>query len=110
MANVKTAVVDPVTGMFCEDGMAPGRIVVSVEENPDPQLHRYSGDPLKPLRLATPAEQTAATDADIETRLFAQVPTFEPLMQVVYEYLPKETKPATYEDFVVEVKALCKPA
>jgi hypothetical protein len=62
MNDQKTAVVDPVAGVFCPDGLAPGRIVVTVPENPDPRRQRYSGLPETPLRMAT-AEELVAYDA-----------------------------------------------
>jgi len=64
----KTAVVDPATGLFCEDGLADGRIVVAVAENPDPKLHRYSGDPQAPVRSATDAEIAAQAAAQADAR------------------------------------------
>jgi hypothetical protein len=63
MAEQKTAVVDPAALTFCEDGMASGRIVVQVPDNPDPRRHRYSGDPLNPIRDATLDELAAAVAA-----------------------------------------------
>lgn len=57
-----TAIVDPALGVFCEDGMKDGRIVVKVPRNPDPRTDRYSGDPLNPIRSAT-AQELADVDA-----------------------------------------------
>ena len=45
-----TAIVDPVTMLFCDDGMAEGRIVVEVPYNPDVKKECYSGDPKNPDR------------------------------------------------------------
>lgn len=45
-----TAVVDPVTKQFCADGMASGRIVVTVPRNPDPRTEQYSGNPANPIQ------------------------------------------------------------
>jgi len=67
MSEHKTAVVDPVTRLFCEDGMKPGRIVVPVPDNPDPRRNYYSGDPDTPIASWTDA-QVAARD---EARRFA---------------------------------------
>lgn len=58
MANI-TAIVDPKSNVFCEDGMKDGRIVVGVPRTPDAQLERYSGDPADPIRPATDEERTA---------------------------------------------------
>ena len=68
MSEQKTAVADPVTGLFCEDGMKPGRIVVPVPDNPDPRRHRYSGDPEDPIRDATPSEIAYADAATATVR------------------------------------------
>lgn len=62
----KTAIVDPKTMCFCEDGMKPGRIVVLVPDNPDPRLHRYTGNPQSAMRAAT-AEEIAEHDAMMDT-------------------------------------------
>ena len=56
MAERMTAVVD-LSGEFCEDGMKPGRTVVTVPRNPDPSRERYSGNPANPFVEKTPHEQ-----------------------------------------------------
>ena len=58
-----TAVADVSTSKWCPDGLAPGRIVVSVPTNPDVRLHRYTGDPANPIRNAT-AQEIADADAE----------------------------------------------
>ena len=98
-----TAIVDPVTNTFCEDGMKPGRIVVAVPDNPDFRLHRYSGDPLSPFRDATDQELVDAKKAALEQQaldLFNQ----QPLMKALVTVLSKQTKltPAAFTDLVIE--------
>jgi hypothetical protein len=71
MATPITAIVDPVTNQFCDDGMAPGRIVVSVPDTPTPRLQRYSGDSANPFRDATQQEIAAYDASKVAARVAA---------------------------------------
>lgn len=57
MSERITAIVDPMTGEFCSDGMKPGRQIIDVPRNPDPHRERYSGNPANPFVEKTPNEQ-----------------------------------------------------
>lgn len=73
MADVPlTAVVDPATNLFCEDGMSAGRVVVSVPVNPDARAQRYSGNPASPFRVATAQEMTDYDAARVAAAASAQ--------------------------------------
>ena len=58
-----TAIVDPVTMLFCDDGMAEGRIVVEVPYNPDVKKECYSGDPKNPIAVAGEEHVEAIAEA-----------------------------------------------
>lgn len=64
-----TAIIDPVTNQFCIDGMAPGRVVVTVPDTPSPRTQRYSGDPENPFRDATQQEISNYDAAIVSTRV-----------------------------------------
>ena len=83
MAEQMTAIVDA-AGEFCDDGMKPGRTVVSVPRNPDPLRERYSGDANNPIVAKTPNE-IAASVADAKTRANDQLwtPTMDALVTAI---------------------------
>src|ERR1035437_4409102 len=83
MSEQITAVVDPITSMFCEDGMAIGRIIVNVPNNPDSVNQRYSGDPINPIRIATPAEISASLAIVINNNAALQIDSAKALRAAI---------------------------
>lgn len=74
MGDIKTAVVDTVTGFFHADGRRTAdTIVVAVSDNPDPVRHRYSGDRANPIRNATAEEIAAAATAALAAKADAAI-------------------------------------
>ena len=68
MGSVLSVAVDPDTLEFCLDGVngQTRRIVVAVSEPPDPLVHKYSGDPARPVADKSPTEILATIDAQAD--------------------------------------------
>ena len=104
-----TAIVDPATNLFCEDGWQPGRICIPVPRNPDPTREKFSGrvdDPFKPLsKEERQGHQTLrdARRADEQWQALPQMNAFA--TAVLWTILNREPTPAELIQFKTRFRA-----
>ena len=110
MGTPITAVVDPITGLFCENGMMQGRITIVVSDNPDARLQRYSGDPANPVRKATAQEiavyDAAALDAKVMAIMTPEQKTF--VLWALTRFLGHSPSPQEFGTAKAEIGAIYK--